>query len=166
MIGDALAKAKGEVGQDAGRKIRWLTGLAVILVVLLGGGVYGVYWLLSLQVEHTRQALRTAEDSSRAEGERLRRELEAARAAAAPAAEVETLRVKLVAAESRTAQLQAALDRAQQALGQQLAAGAVRREEAPRDLQRMREQLADAERRAPSAELIDSRRRAVGPAEA
>ncbi len=184
MIGDALAKAnderkrggrgttafmnavREEVGQDARRKIRWLAGLVVILVVLLGGGVYGVYWLLSRQVEHTRQALRTAEDSSRAEGERLQRELAAARAAAAPAAEVETLRVKLVAAESRTAQLQAALDRAQQALGQQLAVGEARREEAQRDLQRMRDELADAERRAPSQGLIDSLRRSVSAAEA
>jgi len=184
MIGDALAKAKEErkrggrgtsafmkavreeVGKDARRKMRWLTGLLVILVVLLGGGVYGVYWLLSRQVEHTKQALRTAEDSSRAEGERLGRDLAAARAAAAPAAEVETLRVKLVAAESRTAQLQAALDRAQQALGQQLAVGEARREEAQRDLQRMRDQLAEAERRAPSPGLIDSLRRSVSAAEA
>src|SRR2546425_4397037 len=176
MIGDALAKVKRttafmkavreEVGNDARRKMRWLTGLVLVLVLLLGGGVYGVYWLLSSQVEHTKQALRTAEDSSRAESDRLRRELDAARAAAAPAAEVETLRVKLVAAESRAAQLQAALDRAQQALGQQLAVGEARREEAQRDLQRMRDQLASAERRAPSPELIDSLRRAVGTAEA
>jgi len=176
MIGDALAKARrpsaflrgiaDEVGNDARRKIRWLTGLVVILVLLLGGGVYGVYWLLSRQVEHTKQALRTAEDSSRAEAERLRRELAAARAAAAPAAEVETLRVQLAAAESRTSQLQAALDRAQQALGQQLAVGETRREEAQRDLQRMRDQLADAERRAPSQGLIDSLRRSVTAAEA
>jgi pSer/pThr/pTyr-binding forkhead associated (FHA) protein/S1-C subfamily serine protease len=184
MIGDALAKAKDErkrggrgttafmkavreeVGNDARRKIRWLAGLTFILVLLLGGGVYGVYWLLSRQVEHTKQALRTAEDSSRAEGERLRHELAAASAAAAPAAEVETLRVKLAAAESRTSQLQAALDRAQQALGQQLAVGESRREEAQRDLQRMRDQLAAAERRAPSQGLIDSLRRSVTAAEA
>ena len=175
MIGAALAKARNsvafmkavreEVGKDARRKIRWLTGLIIVLVLLLGGGVYGVYWLLSGQVEHTKQALRTAEDSSRAEGERLRHELEAARAAAAPAADVETLRVKLAAAESRTAQLQAALDRAQQALGQQLATGETRREEAQRDLQRLRDQLAAAERRAPSQELIDSLRHAVSSAE-
>ncbi|HTI03795.1 MAG TPA: FHA domain-containing protein [Gemmatimonadales bacterium] len=184
MIGDALAKARDErkrggrgttafmkavreeVGKDARRKIRWLTSLVVVLVLLLGAGVYGVYWLLSSQVEHTKQALRTAEDSSRAERDRLRNELDAARAAAAPAAEVETLRVQLAAAESRTTQLQAALDRAQQALGQQLAAGEVQRTEAQRDLQRMREQLADAERRAPSQGLIDSLRRAVSTAEA
>jgi pSer/pThr/pTyr-binding forkhead associated (FHA) protein/S1-C subfamily serine protease len=176
MIGEALAKARRpsaflkamaeEVGKDAGRKIRWLTGLVVLLVLLLGGGVYGVYWLLSQQVEHTKEALRTAEDSARAESERLRTELAAARAAAAPAGEVEALRVQLVAAESRTAQLQAALDRAQHALGQQLAAGEARREEAQRDLQRMRDQLAAAERRAPSQGLIDSLRRAVNTTEA
>ncbi|HEY6091166.1 MAG TPA: FHA domain-containing protein [Gemmatimonadales bacterium] len=183
MIGDALAKARDErkrggrgttafmqavreeVGKDARRKIRWLTGLVVVLVLLLGAGVYGVYWLLSSQVEHTNQALRTAGDSSRAERDRLRSELDAARAAAAPAAEVETLRVQLAAAESRTTQLQAALDRAQQALGQQLAAGEAQRTEAQRDLQRMRDQLADAERRAPSQGLIDSLRRAVSTAE-
>jgi pSer/pThr/pTyr-binding forkhead associated (FHA) protein/S1-C subfamily serine protease len=183
MIGEALAKARDErkrggrgttafmkavreeVGSDARRKIRWLTALVVFLVLLLGSGVYGVYWLLSSQMEHTTQAVRTAEDSARAESDRLRRELDAARAAAAPAAEVETLRVKLVAAESRTAQLQAALDRAQQALGQQLAAGEARREDAQRDVQRLRDQLTDAERRAPSQAMIDSLRQAVGAAE-
>ena len=178
MISDALAQAKEERKKGgrgstafmkaiAGeRRLRWLSMLMLILVLLLGGGVYGVYWLLSQQLEHTKQALRTAEDSSRAESERLRHELTAARAAAAPAAEVETLRVQLVAAESRTAQLQVALDRAQQALGQQLAVGEARREEAQRDVQRMREQLAAAERRAPSQGLIDSLRRAVTTAEA
>jgi S1-C subfamily serine protease len=177
MINEALARAKeerrkGGRGSTAfmralveERKFRWVSKLLLVLVLLLGGGVYGVYWLLSRQVEHTKQALRTAEDSSRAEGERLRREMAAARAAAAPAAEVETLRIQLVAAESRTAQLQASLDRAQQALGQQLAAGEARREEAQRDLQRMRDQLAAAERRAPSQGLIDSLRRAVSTAE-
>jgi hypothetical protein len=73
--------------------------------------------------------------------------------------------VLLAAAESRTTQLQAALDRAQQALGQQLAVGEARREEAQRDLQRMRDQLAAAERRAPSQGLIDSLRRSVAAAE-
>jgi S1-C subfamily serine protease len=178
MIGDALAKAKEERRKGGRgttafmkaiveeRRFRWLSKLMLILVLLLGGGVYGVYWLLSQQLQHTQQALRTAEDSSRAESERLRTELAAARAAAAPAGEVEALRVQLVAAESRTAQLQASLDRAQQALGQQLAVGEARREEAGRDLQRMRDQLAAAERRAPSQGLIDSLRRAVSTAEA
>jgi S1-C subfamily serine protease len=178
MISDALAKAKEERRKGGRgttafmkaiteeRRFRWLSRVMLVLVLLLGGGVYVVYWALSRQVEHTEEALRSAEDSSRAEGERLRRELAAARAAAAPATEVENLRLQLVAAESRTSQLQAALDRAQRALGQQLAAGEARREEAQRDLQRMRDQLAAAERRAPSQGLIDSLRRAVASAEA
>jgi pSer/pThr/pTyr-binding forkhead associated (FHA) protein/S1-C subfamily serine protease len=175
LIGQALAKARRptdfmravaeEVGKDARRKIRWLTALVILLVLLLGGGVYGVYWLLSLQAAHTEQALRTAEDSARAESERLRRELADARAAAAPAAQVDLLRTQLQAAQARTTQLQAALDRAQQTLGEQLAVGEARREEAQRDVQRMRDQLAAAERRAPSQALIDSLRRAVAAAE-
>jgi len=175
LIGEALAKARRptdfmkaiaqEVGKDARRKIRWLTGLVVLLILFLGGGVYGVYWLLSLQSEHTAQALRTAEDSARAESERLRRELADARAAAAPAAQVDLLRNQLEAAEARTNQLQAALDRAQHALGEQLAAGESRRQEAQRDLARMREQLAAAGGRAPSQGLLDSLRRAVSTAE-
>ena len=175
LIGQALAKARRptdfmraiaqEVGKDARRKMRWLTSLVLILVLLLGGAVYGVYWLLSRQAEHTEQALRSAEDSARAESERLRRELAEARAAAAPAEQVNLLRSQLEAAQERTAQLQAALDRAQRALGEQLAVGESRREEAQRDLQRMREQLAGAERRAPSQGLIDSLRRAVAAAE-
>jgi pSer/pThr/pTyr-binding forkhead associated (FHA) protein/S1-C subfamily serine protease len=175
LIGQALSKARRptdfmraiaqEVGKDARRKIRWLTGLVILLILLLGGGVYGVYWLLTLQSEHTAQALRTTEDSARAESERLRRELAEARAAAAPAAQVDLLRNQLEAAEARTTQLQAALDRAQHAMGEQLAAGESRREEAQRDLQRMREQLGAAEGRAPSQGLLDSLRRAVATAE-
>jgi pSer/pThr/pTyr-binding forkhead associated (FHA) protein/S1-C subfamily serine protease len=183
LIGQALAKAKEErrrggrgstafmravaeeVGKDARRKLRWLTGLVILLVMLLGGGVYGVYWLLSLQVEKTERALRTAEDSARADAERLRHELAEARAAAAPAEQVELLRSQLATAQARTEELQAALGRAQSTLAQQLAAGEGQRAEAQRDLQRLREQLAGAERRAPSPALIDSLRRAVSAAE-
>lgn len=177
LIGEALAKAKeerrkGGRGSTAfmkavteGRKFRWLTAVLVLLVLLLSGGVYGVYWLLSRQFQHTEQAVHSAEDSARAESERLRRELADARAAAAPAEQVDLLRTQLAAAQSRTNELQAALDRAQQALGQQLAIGETRREEAQRDLQRMRDQLSAAERRAPSQGLIDSLRRAVATAE-
>jgi pSer/pThr/pTyr-binding forkhead associated (FHA) protein/S1-C subfamily serine protease len=166
LIGQALAKATAEVGKDARRRIQWLAALVFLLVLLVGGGVYAVYWLLSRQAEQTERALRTAEDSARAEAERLRRELAEARAAAAPAAQVNLLRTQLEAAQARTDQLQAALDRAQQALAGQLAAGETRRQEAQRDLDRLREQLAGAERRAPSQALIDSLRRAVAAAEA
>ena len=169
LIGQALAKARRPTAfmkaLAEGRKFRWLTALLVVLVVLLGGALYGVYWLLSRQAAHTEQALRTAEDSARAESERLRRELADARAAAAPAAQVDLLRSQLEAAQERTTQLQASLDRAQHTLGEHLAVGESRRQEAQRDLQRMRDQLAAAEGRAPSQGLLDSLRRAVTTAE-
>jgi pSer/pThr/pTyr-binding forkhead associated (FHA) protein/S1-C subfamily serine protease len=183
LISSALAKAKeerrqgrrgstaflkavaDEVGKDSRRKIRWLTASVVLLVLLLGGGVYGVYWLLSSQVAETRQSARSAEDSARAEAERLRQELEAARAAAAPASQVDSLRAQLEAAQARTSQLQAALERAQAALTQQMQAGDAQRRQAQEDVQRMRDELAAAERRAPSQSVIDSLRRQISTAE-
>ena len=184
LIGNALAKAKeerrqgrrgttaffkavaDEVGRDSRRKIRWLTTTVVVLVLLLGAGVYGVYRLLSAEVAENRQTTRSVEDSARAETDRLRQELLAARAAAAPAAQVDSLRAQLEASQARTAQLQAALERAQTALTQQLAAGETRRQQAQSDLQRLRDELAAAERRAPSQSLIDSLRRQISATEA
>ncbi len=157
LIGDALAKAKQER--------RWLRAGLVVLVLLAGGGVYAVYWLLSSQVAETEQARRTAEDSARAETERLRRELEAARAAAAPAAQVDSLRAQLESAQTRTTELRVALERAQTALNQQLAAGEARRAAAQAQLDRLRDELDAAERRAPSPATIDSLRHAVTAAE-
>lgn len=161
LIARALARAKG----DSRRKHGWLLALGIALVLLLAGAVYGVYWLLSTQVEQTEQARRTGEDSARAETERLRRELDAARVAAAPAAEVESLRAQLAGAEARTTELRAALERAQAALSAQLAAGEARRVAAQDEVQRLRDELAAAERRAPSAATLDSLRRAVATAE-
>lgn len=184
LIGQALERAKEErrrggrgstaflkavaeqVGRSSGRKLRWLTTAIVALVVLLGGAVYGVYWLLSSEVALTEQARRTAEDSARAEVERLRRELSEARAAAAPAAQVELLRVQLESAQQVTSELRAALGRAQATLSQQMEAAEARRVDAQRDVERLRGDLAAAERRAPSPALIDSLRRAVTSAEA
>src|SRR6266705_410135 len=117
-----LRAVAAEGGKDSRRKLRWLSGVAMVLVVLLGGAVYGVYWLLSSQVQQTEAARRTAE-------------------------------------------LRAALDRAQAALSTQLAAGEARRVAAQADLQRMRDELAAAERRAPSQESIESLKRAVKAAE-
>ncbi|HEU5260961.1 MAG TPA: FHA domain-containing protein [Gemmatimonadales bacterium] len=183
LIRDAIAQAKKErqqgrrsstallkavaaqVGKDQGRKIHWLTGLVILLVLLLGGAVYGVYSVLSRQVKETEQQRHSAEDSARAQTERLRQELAAARAGAAPAAQVESLRARLESAQARTAEVRAALDRAQAALTAQLAAGEQRRLAAQHEVQRLREALAAAERRAPSQATIDSLRRAVTAAE-
>ncbi|HYK83305.1 MAG TPA: FHA domain-containing protein [Gemmatimonadales bacterium] len=160
-----LRAVVAEVGRDSRRKVRWLAAAVLVLTVLLGGAVYGVYWLLSSQVAETEQAQRTAADSARAETDRLRRELEAARAAAAPAAELDSLRAQLESARTRTAALGAALDRAQTALSAQLAQGEARRLAAQNDVQRLRDELAAAERRAPSQAAIDSLKGAVTSAE-
>jgi len=144
---------------------RWLAGVVMVLFCLLAGAVYGVYWLLSTQVEATTAAQRSAEDSVRLVTRRLERDLEVARASAAPAALVESLRAQLGVAQARTAELRAALDRAQTALGAQLAAGEAQRVAAQNEVQRLREELAAAERRAPSAATLDSLRGAVASAE-
>ena len=154
MIGAAIAKAK-----------RRLAAWVALLVLFFGAGVYGVYWLVSGEVQETERERRTAGDSTRAETERLRQELAAARVAAAPAALVESLRVKLQAAEASTADLRATLARAQAALSSQLAAGEERRLAAQAEVQRLRDELAATERRAPSPATIDSLRRAVTAAE-
>lgn len=183
LIGDAIQKAKEEgkkghgrstaflkavaeeVGKDSRRKIRWLTAAIVVLVLLIGGGVAAVAWILSLQGEQTQQTFQSIEDSARVETERLRRELADARAAAAPAAQVDLLRAQLESAQANTASLRAALERAQGALSQQLAAGESSRLQAQNDLRRLRDELAAAQQRAPSQAMIDSLRRAVSAAE-
>jgi len=154
MIGEAIAKAK-----------RRLAAFVALLILVLGAGVYGVYWLLSGEVQQTERERRTAGDSARAETERLRQELAAARATAAPAALVESLRAQLRSAEVRTAELRAALERAQAALSSQLQAGEQRRLAAQTEVQRLRDELAAAEQREPSQATIDSLRRAVIAAE-
>lgn len=151
VLGHALAQARqarreGKRGSGvafvravaAERSSRWLMGAVMVLILLLGGAVYGVYWLLATQVEQANEAQRSAEDSVRLVTQRLERDLDAARASAA---------------------------RAQAALGGQLAAGEARRVAAQNEVQRLREELAAAEQRAPSVATLDSLRGAVASAE-
>ena len=154
LIGDAIARAKR-------RLLAWVA----LAVLVLGAGLYGAYRLVSGEVQETERERRTGRDSTRLETERLRQELGAARAAAAPAALVESLRARLRMAEASTADLRAALGRAQTALSSQLEAGEQRRLAAQAEVQRLRDELAAAERRAPSPATIDSLRRAVTAAE-
>ena len=177
VLGQALAQAKlerreGKRGSAAFVRAvaaqgspRWLMGVVMVLILLLGGAVCGVYWLLSTQVEQTNEARQSVEDSVRLVTRRLEQDLDAARASAAPAALVESLRTQLGVAQARTAELRTALDRAQTALGAQLAAGEARRVAAQNEVQRLRDELAAAERRAPSAATLDSLRGAVASAE-
>jgi S1-C subfamily serine protease len=182
MIGAALAQARAEpsakrrttafvqaiaarVRQDSGRRIRWLTTAIVLLVVLFAGGAYAAYRFVWLPTLETEQAVRSVEDAAREEAERLRTELAEARAAAAPASQVESLRTQLETAQAYAAELRQALDRAQAEVQGQLAAAETRRQQSVAELGRLREQLADAERRAPGPGVLDSLRRAVNAAE-
>lgn len=161
-----LKAVADEVGKDSRRKFRWLSVIVTVLILVLGGGVYGVYWLLTQRVTATEVERHSAEDSARAEAERLRQELDAARAAAAPAATVDSLRAQLESAQAGTEELRQALERAQGALSQQLSQGESRRMESQRDLQRLREQLDQAQRTAPSSGTIDSLRHQMQATEA
>lgn len=161
-----LKAVAAEVGKDSRRKFRWIAAVIIVLVLVLGGGVYGVYQLLSQQVAETEVARRSSEDSSRADAERLREALDSARSQAAPAATVDSLRVQLESAQARTAELGEALSRAQGALTQQLSAGEQQRQVSERELQRLRDQLTEAQKSAPSSSQIDSLRKQVSAAEA
>src|SRR5260370_22023424 len=51
-----LQAVAAEVGKSSGRKFRWFTALALALLLLLGGALYGVDWLLSTPGRQTAQA--------------------------------------------------------------------------------------------------------------
>lgn len=149
-------------------------------VAVLGMTTAGLYFWAERRVRQTaealearqREALRAQQavaDSIRREAEleyeRLRGELEAARAASASPAVIDSLRAALNEASNRTAALEAALRRAEAALREQLAAGDSLRRQAQAELERLRGELARAGRSDVSGALLDSLRRALQAAE-
>jgi pSer/pThr/pTyr-binding forkhead associated (FHA) protein/S1-C subfamily serine protease len=148
-------------------------------VLLLLGGVGGVLWWGDRRARETEaelaaqraalEAARAAADSSRAaalaEYQELSLALEEARAGSAPAAVVDSLRTALAEARSRTASLEAALDRARSELGQQLLAGDSLRRATQRETERLRAVFASSQAGGVSAAQLDSLRRAVQSAE-
>jgi S1-C subfamily serine protease len=103
--------------------------------------------------------------AAQGEYDRLRAELESARAGSAPAAVVESLRLALVDAQQRTTILQASLERAEASLRSQLAAGDSIRRAAQAELTRLQSQLSAANQSGTSAALLDSLRQAMRQAE-
>jgi pSer/pThr/pTyr-binding forkhead associated (FHA) protein/S1-C subfamily serine protease len=149
-------------------------------VAVLGLTTAGLYLWAERRVRETaevlearqREALRAQQavaDSIRMEAEReyrrLRAELEAARAASASPAVIDSLRAALNEASTRAAALEAALRRAEQALREQLAAGDSLRRQAQAELERLRGELARAGGSEVSGALLDSLRRALQAAE-
>ena len=144
-----------------------------VLVVAVGG----VYWWSERRVRQTAAELGRQQQvaiaaiadsinqSATADYEALRSELEEARAGSAPAAIVESLQVAFNAAEQRADALEAALDRAESSLTEQLAAGDSIQRAAQAELQRARAQLDDASSGGTPTELLDSLRGALADAE-
>lgn len=171
-----------ETHQKSARKIRVLVWSFVGIMAV---GVGGVYWYSETRVRETAQALEEqrqvleeqarmlevaraeADSLNRAaaeERDRLSTELENARSASAPAAVLDSLRTALSEAQSRTAALEAALERAQSSISDQLALGDSLRAEAEADVARLRSELASA-RGGDASGLLDSLRNAIRTAE-
>jgi pSer/pThr/pTyr-binding forkhead associated (FHA) protein/S1-C subfamily serine protease len=148
-------------------------------VALLVAGVGGVYWLSQRRVRETREELaaqrveltaaRAAADSSRAAAladyQRLQLDLERAREGSAPAAVVDSLRLAFNDARSRTASLEAALDRARSEMEQQLDAGDSLRRAQAAESQRLRAQLTSSQAGGVSTAELASLRAEVRAAE-
>jgi S1-C subfamily serine protease len=124
---------------------------------------------LTAQQEASWALQQAAADSLRraagAEYERLRLELEQARAGSAPAAVVESLRLALAESQQRTAAVETALGRAQTQLAGQLAAGDSLQRRADAELRRLRAELGQAAASQVSSGLLDSLRRALSAAQ-
>lgn len=150
-----------------------------MFVALLGVSLGTVYVVSERRVRQTeaelasqREALaaaRASSDSVRAaalgEFQQLSIALEQAREGSAPAAVVESLRVALDDARSKTASLEVALNRARSELGQQLSAADSLRRATEAESQRLRQVLATSQAGGISAAALDSLRRAFREAE-
>jgi pSer/pThr/pTyr-binding forkhead associated (FHA) protein/S1-C subfamily serine protease len=165
-----------ETEQKHASRVRTVVWAFVALLVV---GIGVVYVVSERRVRHTeaelaeqREALaaaRATSDSVRAadvaEFQQLSLALEEARAGSAPAAVVDSLRAVLDDARTKTASLEAALDRARADMGQQLSAADSLRRATEAETQRLRQVLATSQAGGVSAAQLDSLRRAMREAE-
>lgn len=166
-----------ETQRRSAKRVRVVVWSFVGVLIITVAGFY--YWAerrvretaaaLEARQRRALEAQQATADSIRreAEGEyqRLRAELEAARAASASPAVIDSLRAALTEASNRTAALEAALRRAEAALREQLAAGDSLRRQAQSELERLRGELARAGQSQVSGALWDSLRRALQAAQ-
>jgi pSer/pThr/pTyr-binding forkhead associated (FHA) protein/S1-C subfamily serine protease len=166
-----------ETQRHTARRVRVLVWTFVAVLGMTTGGLYlwaerRVRKTAEVLEARQREALRAQQavaDSIRREAEqeyeRLRAELEAARAGSASPAVIDSLRAALEEARHRTAALEAALSRAEAALREQLAVGDSLRRQAQAELERLRGELSRAGSSGVSGSLLDSLRRALQAAE-
>ncbi len=158
-------------------RTRRMVGTFVLLLLLTGGGAFAFSEYRMRETEAELASQRTAlnearvrADSIRAAGlaeyGRLEQELAAARSGSAPAAVVDSLRDALSEASFRTAALEAALERAQAEMSQQLSVGDSLREAQEQETERLRALLASGQAGGVSPVELASLREAVAAAEA
>jgi len=159
-----------ETSRKSAKRARIAIWSAVAIVVVAVAAAYWYQDRLGRQLEERLAAQQAMADSvsnaASAEYERLRQELDAARASSAPAAVVDSLREALGVAEARTTALEEALARAQRSLQEQLAAGDSIRRAAQNEWNRLQNELQRASASGgTSGALLDSLRQAVQAAE-
>jgi S1-C subfamily serine protease/pSer/pThr/pTyr-binding forkhead associated (FHA) protein len=179
-----------EVSQRSAAKLRRVVWLFVALLIVVTSGVFmlserrdrATVEALEAQRRELEEQRRVLEDyrgalaaqqattdsvlwAATSENERLRQELMAALEGSAPAGVIDSLREAVLAADQRTAALEASLARSQAALTRQLAAGDSLRREATAEVTRLRGELERARATQVSAGLVDSLRQAIRTAE-
>ncbi len=157
-----------ETSQKSARKLR-IVVWSFVAVIAVGVAITSWYKVrLDQQLQQQQeqiQAQRAVADSMRdaatVEYQRLQLALDAAEAGSAPRAVVESLQVALSVAQERTTALENALQRAEESLAQQLAAGERARSDAQDDLERLRGELESRQSAGTPESLLDSLRAAV-----
>jgi S1-C subfamily serine protease len=161
-----------EASQKSAQRLRIVIWSFVAVIAV---GVAVAFWYkvrLERQLEEQQAQLhaqQAAADSIRnaamAEYQRLQDALNEAREGSAPRAVVESLQVALTQAQARTTALEAALERAEESLADQLAAGEQARMESLDEVERLRTELEARQATGTPESLLDSLRAAVQEAE-
>ena len=158
-----------ESSRKSARRLRVAVWSFVAVIVVVVGVAYWYKGRLEQQLQSQLAAQQAVADSVREaasqEYQRLRRELDEARAGSAPRAVVESLQVALGEAQERTTALEVALRRAESSLSTQLAAGDSIRRVAQAESERLQRDLNRARSAGTSEGLLDSLRAAVREAE-
>ena len=159
-----------ETEKKSAKRVRIAIWSSVGVIVVAAAGMY---WYSEQRVRQAeiRQhaAIAAMADSIRLAADqdyqRLRQEVDAASRGSVPAAVLDSLRVALQAAQDRTTSLEAALNRAQSSINEQLAAGDSIRRSEQAELQRLRTQMSSASASGTPIGLLDSLQRMISAQE-
>ncbi len=168
-----VKQAIHEATKRSSDKVRWVVyGALVVVVAAVGAAYWYSEQRMRATLEETTQAIAQQQaltDSvvaeAQADRERLRQDLESARASSAPTEVLDSLRLALNEATSRTQNLERSLRRANSELSSQLASVDSLRAQRESEVARLQTELRAASGSGVSASLLDSLRRAIETAE-